>query len=177
MSLRKSSQSSCSPASKTSRQLSSSPHSAARKPYSSHVFDLEVKHDSNAPLPKYEKPLRYGKLEEIHHIFKADPQSGPKIISLFFVLAVLATVPVLLGSWALLGANLTHLTDALSEAPVAHILFFGSIVSMEGLFFLYYYNWSLFQVLPVAGVIGLVAFLSGSKALSEVQSRRLAGKR
>jgi oligosaccharyltransferase complex subunit delta (ribophorin II) len=68
------------------------------KPYSSHVFDLEVKHDSNAPLPKYEKPLRYGKLEEIHHIFKADPQSGPKIISLFFVLAVLATVPVLLGS-------------------------------------------------------------------------------
>ena len=48
---------------------------------------------------------------------------------------------------------------------------------MEGLFFLYYYNWTLFQVLPIGGVIGLVAFLSGSKALSEVQSRRLAGER
>jgi oligosaccharyltransferase complex subunit delta (ribophorin II) len=48
---------------------------------------------------------------------------------------------------------------------------------MEGIFFLYYYNWTLFQMLPVAGVVGLVAFLSGSKALSEVQSRRLDGKR
>jgi oligosaccharyltransferase complex subunit delta (ribophorin II) len=48
---------------------------------------------------------------------------------------------------------------------------------MEGLYFLYYYSWTLFEMLPVAGVIGLVAFVSGSKALSEVQSRRLAGKR
>lgn len=68
------------------------------KPYSTHVFDLQVKHDPNVAQPKYNKPLRYGKLEEIHHIFKADPKSGPKIISLFFVLAVLATVPVLLGA-------------------------------------------------------------------------------
>jgi len=50
-------------------------------------------------------------------------------------------------------------------------------VAMEGIFFLYYRNWTLFQTLPAAGVVGLVAFLSGSKALSEVQSRRLAGER
>jgi len=48
---------------------------------------------------------------------------------------------------------------------------------MEGIFFLYYYSWSLFATLPVAGVVGLVAFLSGSKALGEVQGRRLAGDR
>jgi oligosaccharyltransferase complex subunit delta (ribophorin II) len=48
---------------------------------------------------------------------------------------------------------------------------------MEGIFFLYYSSWNLFQTLPVAGAVGLVAFLSGSKALSEVQTRRLAGKR
>jgi oligosaccharyltransferase complex subunit delta (ribophorin II) len=48
---------------------------------------------------------------------------------------------------------------------------------MEGLFYLYYYNWTLFQVLPVAGVISLAIFLSGTKALSEVQSRRMAGQR
>ena len=48
---------------------------------------------------------------------------------------------------------------------------------MEGIFFLYYYKWSLFTMLPVAGVVGLVAFLSGSKALGEVQGRRLAGQR
>ena len=62
------------------------------------MFNLEVKPDPNAPTAKYEKPLRYGKLAEIHHIFKADPKSGPKVVSLFFVLAVLATVPILLGS-------------------------------------------------------------------------------
>lgn len=48
---------------------------------------------------------------------------------------------------------------------------------MEGIFFLYYYSWTLFEMLPVAGVIGLVAFVSGSKALSEVQSRRESGAR
>lgn len=48
---------------------------------------------------------------------------------------------------------------------------------MEGIFFLYYYNWSLFQMLPAAGIVGLVAFLSGTKALGEVQGRRLAGER
>lgn len=65
---------------------------------SSHVFNLDVRSDSNAPAAKYDKPLRYGKLPEIHHIFKIDAKSGPVIISIFFVLAVLATIPVLLGS-------------------------------------------------------------------------------
>lgn len=77
----------------------------------------------------------------------------------------------------MLGANLNHLSKALSAAPISHSLFFGSIVAMEGVFFLYYTSWTLFQILPVAGVVGLVAFLSGSRALSEVQERRLAGQR
>ncbi|KAL2061290.1 hypothetical protein VTL71DRAFT_7563 [Oculimacula yallundae] len=145
--------------------------------FSNHVFNLDVKLDANVPLPKYDAPLRYGQKEEINHIFKADPKSGPKIISLFFVLAVLATVPVLFGTWAYLGANLSHLSKAIGAAPISHSLFFGSILSMEGIFFLYYYNWTLFQMLPISGVVSLVAFLSGSKALSEVQSRRLAGER
>jgi len=76
-----------------------------------------------------------------------------------------------------LGANLSHFGKATSAAPISHALFFSSILSMEGIFFLYYYKWNLFQTLPVAGVVSLIAFLSGSKALSEVQSRRLAGER
>lgn len=48
---------------------------------------------------------------------------------------------------------------------------------MEGVFFLYYSQWKLFQVLPVIGVVGVTAFLSGTKALGEVQARRLAGQR
>lgn len=48
---------------------------------------------------------------------------------------------------------------------------------MEIVFFMYYISWNLFQALPVIGVVGLVAVFSGTKALGEVQSRRLAGER
>ena len=66
---------------------------------------------------------------------------------------------------------------AFGANPVAHGLFFGSIVAMEGVFFMYYISWNLFQTLPVAAVVGVVAFVSGSRALTEVQERRLAGER
>lgn len=78
--------------------------------------------------------------------------------------------------WAVLGANLGNAQKALGNSPISHITFFGSIIAMEGVFFLYYTGWSLFSTLPVAGVVGAVAFLSGTKALGEVQSRRLAGR-
>lgn len=67
-------------------------------PFAKEVFNLDVEVDASGAVPKYEKPLRYGKLPEIHHIFKPDPKSGPVIISQFFVIAVLATVPMLLGT-------------------------------------------------------------------------------
>lgn len=138
------------------------------------VFDLTVRLDPNAPTPNYEAPLRYGKQPEIHHIFRDDPKSPPKIVSIVFALAVLATVPGLVVGWTMLGANLTNAQKALGNAPVSHITFFGSIIAMEGVFFLYYTGLSLFSTLPIAGVVGVVAFLSGTKALGEVQSRRLA---
>jgi oligosaccharyltransferase complex subunit delta (ribophorin II) len=48
---------------------------------------------------------------------------------------------------------------------------------MEAVFAMYYTSWNLFQTLPAMTVVGAVMFLSGSKALGEVQSRRLAGER
>jgi oligosaccharyltransferase complex subunit delta (ribophorin II) len=50
-------------------------------------------------------------------------------------------------------------------------------VALEGIFALYYTRWNLFRALPAAAAAGAVAFLSGSRALSEVQARRLAGLR
>ncbi|KAE9968164.1 hypothetical protein BLS_005982 [Venturia inaequalis] len=146
-------------------------------PYKGTPFDLAIALDANTPQPSAEPQLRYGKQPEIHHVFCADPKSPPKIITLAFAAALVACIPALFIGWGLLGANLNHLSKALGAAPISHILFFGSIVSMEGVFFLYYTSWTLFQTLPVAGVVGLVAFLSGSRALSEVQERRLAGQR
>ncbi|KAH8899337.1 hypothetical protein GQ53DRAFT_801899 [Thozetella sp. PMI_491] len=141
------------------------------------AFDLEFKADPNAALPSYEAPLRYGKQPEIHHIFRADPKNPPKVISLFFALAVLATVPALFAGWLFLGANANHLTKAIGAAPLSHAAFFGSIVGMEFVFFLYYTTWNLFQTLPVILAVGAVTLVSGTKALGEVQSRRLAGER
>lgn len=66
--------------------------------YNSPAFPLTIPHDSNAPAVAVETPLRYGKLPEIHHIFRSDPKSPPLIISSFFLLAVLGTIPMLLGA-------------------------------------------------------------------------------
>ncbi|KAF2203150.1 hypothetical protein GQ43DRAFT_390672 [Delitschia confertaspora ATCC 74209] len=147
------------------------------QPYKNQVFELTIARDPNVPLAAPEKAERYAAAEEIHHIFKADPKSPPKIITLVFSGAVVAALPILLGVWATLGANANHLGKALGKAPMSHALFFGSIAAMEGIFFMYYTSWNLFQTLPAAALVGVVAFLSGSRALSEVQQRRLDGLR
>ncbi|KAI1184178.1 Oligosaccharyltransferase subunit Ribophorin II-domain-containing protein [Nemania serpens] len=141
------------------------------------IFSVTLKPDPVASPVTSEKPLRYGKRDPIHHIFRADPKNPPKIISAFFALAVLATAPALFVGWLALGANVSHLQRALRDAPIAHGVFFGSLVALEGVFYLYYINWTLFQVIPVVGIVSAATFLSGAKALGEVQSRRLAGER
>ncbi|TWU76177.1 hypothetical protein ED733_002850 [Metarhizium rileyi] len=141
------------------------------------VFDIAVKLDPGQPTSSPVAPLRYGKLAEIHHVFRADPKNPPKIVSFVFSLAVLATVPALFIGWTVLGGNFSHASKAIGNAPLSHVLFFGSIIAMEGVFFLYYSAWSLFQTLPMMGVVAVVAVLSGAKALGEVQSRRLSGER
>ncbi|KZF26179.1 hypothetical protein L228DRAFT_242605 [Xylona heveae TC161] len=146
-------------------------------PYSKQLFDLNVLKDPKTPIAGAQKPLRYGALEEIHHIFRGDPKSPPIIITAVFTLVVAAILPVLFGAWIFLGANLNHLSRALSNAPVSHSLFYSSIVALEGIFFLYYTSWTLFQTLPAVVAVGFVTFLSGSRALSEVQARRLDGLR
>ena len=149
----------------------------ASAPYKSKVFDLRVARDDNAPVAVVEAPLRYAAEAEIHHMFKSDPKSPPKIITIVFAAAVAGALPILLGAWATLGANADHLSKALRDAPVSHAMFYGSILAMEGIFFMYYTTWNLFQTLPAATLVGFVAFLSGSRALTEVQERRLAGMR
>jgi len=150
----------------------------ASAPYSGYAFTLNVETDANAPPAVLSPPERYIAKPEIHHIFRADPRSPPTIISIFFAAAVVVTLPLLVAVWwGVLGANLDHFGKAFGASPVAHSLFLGSIVAMEGVFFMYYASWTLFQTLPAAGVVGIVAYISGSRALTEVQERRLAGER
>lgn len=64
------------------------------KGYRGEAFKLAIDRDVNVPLPATGAP-KYGKLAEIHHIFKPDPKNPPVIMTLVFVGAVLATLPVL----------------------------------------------------------------------------------
>ncbi|PHH73001.1 hypothetical protein CDD82_5697 [Ophiocordyceps australis] len=141
------------------------------------VFDIALKQDTTAQKPSYEPPERYERLDEIYHTFRQDPKSPPKAISMVFVLAVVGAVPALVIGWLLVGVNTNHAKKALGDSPLSHVMFFGSIVAMEVVFWLYYRNWNLFQALPAMGLVGLVALLSGTRALGEVQRRRLAGER
>lgn len=164
------------------------------EPYDKSVFKLSIDRDPDVPVPTVDVP-RYGKLPEIHHIFKDAPTSPPVVITLAFVAVVGAALPILdalvsqfsmlllaiqlthLPQWLFLGANVNHLSTAFKSAPLPHAVFLGSLFAFEGVFFLYYTTWNLFQILPAAAAIGAVAFVSGSRALGEVQGRRLAGQR
>ncbi len=66
------------------------------KPYEGLAFEVKIEVDPNSPIASLGKPLRYRKLPEIHHTFKTDPKSPPKIITLIFSAAVVAVLPVLL---------------------------------------------------------------------------------
>ena len=79
--------------------------------YKSKAFTLNVDLDPNVPIAIPERPLRYGKLPEIHHIFKPDPKSPPVIVTLFFTASVLATLPVLFGTVSYSGMIQNALTD------------------------------------------------------------------
>ncbi|KAJ5863957.1 uncharacterized protein N7529_005873 [Penicillium soppii] len=144
--------------------------------YDSSVFKLSLDRNPEEAVPTVETE-RYGKKPEIHHIFKDSASSPPIVITLAFVAMVVAAVPVLAGMWLFLGANVNHLPTAFKAAPLPHAVFLGSLIAFEGIFFLYYTSWNLFQILPAMAVAGVVAFVSGSRALGEVQGRRLAGLR
>ncbi|RAH74145.1 putative oligosaccharyltransferase subunit ribophorin II [Aspergillus aculeatinus CBS 121060] len=144
--------------------------------YNGAAFKLTVARNPDEPVPTVESS-RYGKLPEIHHIFKTDARSPPLVITLVFLALVLAALPVLGGVWLVLGVNLNHLPTAFKSAPLPHAVFLGSLFTIQGIFFLYYTSWNLFQILPAVAVAGTVAFVSGSRALGEVQGRRLAGLR
>ena len=66
------------------------------KGYNAQAFKVRITQDPAAPLPSLATPPRYGKLPEIHHIFKSDPRSPPVIISLVFSATVVLAFPALL---------------------------------------------------------------------------------
>lgn len=60
------------------------------------AFNLQIERSTAAPIPSAEVE-RYGKLEEIRHIFRPSAKSPPIIVTLVFVVIVLAASPILAG--------------------------------------------------------------------------------
>jgi oligosaccharyltransferase complex subunit delta (ribophorin II) len=66
--------------------------------HNSPAFTLAIEPDSSTGSGGEKKALRYGKLPDIHHIFRADPKNPNILISLVFSGALLATLPILFGT-------------------------------------------------------------------------------
>ena len=66
--------------------------------YNSEAFSLKVVADASTPAATADKAPRYGKLPEIHHIFRSDQKMPNILISTVFTVAAIASLPVLLGA-------------------------------------------------------------------------------
>ena len=64
--------------------------------YRGTAFSLQIERNTAAPIPSPEVE-RYGKLKEIRHIFSPSAKSPPIIVTLVFVVVVLAASPILAG--------------------------------------------------------------------------------
>ena len=73
-------------------------------------------------------------------------------------------------------ANISSFGTALSNAPMAHIGFFASLILFEILFVKFWVNGTLGQILLQSLAIGVVAFFTGRAALGEVMKRRSGTK-
>lgn len=88
------------------------------KAYNEPAFQLTVARNPDEPVPSVEVS-RYGKLPEIHHIFKSDPQSPPVIVTLVFIGMVLAAFPILGGLVSLSSKQQGRYSDSYSGSSLA----------------------------------------------------------
>ncbi|KAK9491822.1 hypothetical protein V1508DRAFT_456699 [Lipomyces doorenjongii] len=128
----------------------------------------------NGPAPA--GPIRFGPKPEIIHIFRPDSKFVSSTVSLFFSAIVVFVAIVLISSWSYLGVMPSKLLTALASSPLGHLGFFTSIVAIEIAFFNYYVGSTIFNLIAQVSVLAPIAFLSGSRALREVRSRRLKGE-
>lgn len=129
-----------------------------------------------SPGVAYSKPTRLQVKEEIKHIFKDDPARVAAPIALFFVGGAFTLLAIILLFWLSAGPNLKELGTALQGSFVGHLGLIGSLFAYELVFILYYKGQSIFDTLAALAVITPVALFTGSRALSEVKTRREQGR-
>ena len=153
-------------------------------PLKHHVASIKpITSESSPSEPS--PPERWGPKPEITHTFKQPQRLPNQSLSAIFALAVTAGLPIFTGlvrphtlqeitnaELLFASANISSFSTALSTAPIAHIGFFASLILLEYRFYRYWINGTLGQILAESIGIGIIALLTGRKALGEVMRRR-----
>ncbi|CAG8498870.1 6399_t:CDS:2, partial [Cetraspora pellucida] len=136
-----------------------------KDPLKYHIGTLDV----DVPvMPSGPSPVVYGPKPEIHHIFRPDEKLPPIWLSYSFVVIVVMPWLFLIGSWTYIGVNVSLLAKEPKSALMS-LLFLSSILAIEVVFYNYWTHLNIFQTLSLLTVLSIVAFITGQKALSDVQ--------
>ncbi|CAG8784286.1 16052_t:CDS:2, partial [Dentiscutata erythropus] len=142
-------------------------------PLKYHVGTLEVDVPIQSSGPS---PVVYGPKPEIHHIFRPDEKLPPIWLSYSFMAIILIPWLFLIGAWAYIGVNVSLLANA-PESALMSLIFLGTLLGIEILFYNYWTHLNIFQTLTWLAGLSIVAFITGQKALSGVQKWRSMGLR
>ena len=149
------------------------------------LFDMYL--PESQPPPQHPDEPTFHPLPEIHHTFRPEVKTPPKVIPAVSSALVLAPWVILLGlvrtadpsveynansspQWGHVRPTAPHLTSV-------HIFpFLASIAAFEGLLFWYWVDLKLGQVLLYGAGLGLVTALTGKSALATRSAWRLGKK-
>ncbi|ORZ03941.1 Dolichyl-diphosphooligosaccharide--protein glycosyltransferase subunit Swp1 [Syncephalastrum racemosum] len=117
---------------------------------------------------------------EIQHIFR-DPDAMPSTwFSQAFTLITLSPWLVLLVGWLGIGVTPAKVVSELMAGPslrmVSIIAFLASLGAIEYVFYLYWTRLNLFQTLPYLAGLVAITFITGQRALTQVQAKRLSSQ-
>ena len=132
------------------------------------IGDIDFTFHPRPPIPEPE--IHYGPLPEIHHKFKSPEPRPPFIVSTVFSAIVLSPWLILLVMWPKVGANLRNMFSF----GLSGIVFQISLVSIAGLYCLYWWQLNMFQTLFYLALISIVTFLSGHRTLKTRAANRMA---
>ncbi|KAF9577845.1 hypothetical protein BGW38_006692 [Lunasporangiospora selenospora] len=136
---------------------------ALDEPFKYKLGSIEVQGPQVNPATR-PKRVEYKIRPEIYHQFRPDQKLINRVISGTFS-----------GLWSKLGIKFEPLKSLASNPLdlVMAVVFFGSLVGIEFLYYSYWSHVTLFPTLQYLGAISLVTLASGKSVLSFIQKRRL----
>ena len=132
------------------------------------IGEIDFTFHPRPPVP--EPQINYGPLPEIHHQYKTPEPRPPAIVSTVFCVIVLSPWLILLVMWPKVGVNLQNMFSF----GLSSVVFQLSLVSIAGLYCLYWWQLNMFQTLFYLSPLSIVAFLSGHRTLKARAANRMA---